>query len=232
LALAGVFGAAVAGVAGFGSATVLIPLVGLFTELPAAIAVVALYHGAANLSRLLYSVRAVNWRVVWIFGLPSLVAAAAGGLLLGRLDSDLFRRLFGGLLIAVALLGFLNIRARWQPSVTSLVTGGSLSGFLAGLSGMGGALRSLFLLTYDLDKTAYIATGALIAIVVDVGRTTAYAKQGIFGPESVTYLLALVPAAVVGSWLGRRTLGRISQPVFRKVVFLLLLIAGGRFLLM
>jgi len=232
LALLGVLGAAVAGVAGFGSATVLIPLVGLFTELPAAIAVVAVYHGAANISRLLYSFRAVHWRVVAIFGVPSLLAAAAGGLLLGRIDSGLFRHLFGGLLIVVALLGFLSVRARWRPTVTSLVTGGALSGFLAGLIGMGGALRSLFLLTYDLEKTAYIATGALIAVFVDLSRTTAYARQGLFGADSALYLAILVPAAFLGSWLGRRILSRISQPVFRKVVFLLLLVAGARFLVM
>jgi uncharacterized membrane protein YfcA len=232
LALAGILGAAVAGVAGFGSATVLIPLVALFTDLPAAIATVAVYHGAANVSRLLYSFRAVDWRVARIFGIPSLLLAAAGAVLLGRLELPLLRRLFGGLLASVALLGFINVRAHWRASTASLVTGGALSGFLAGLIGMGGAVRSLFLVSYDLEKTAYIATGALIAIIVDVSRTLAYTKQGIFGPESVTMLSALVPAAFLGSWLGRRVLARLPQPVFRKAVFLLLLVAGVHFAFM
>jgi uncharacterized membrane protein YfcA len=45
-------------------------------------------------------------------------------------------------------------------------------------------------------------------------------------------LTALVPAAFAGSWLGRHLLARLPQPVFRKAVFALLILAGARFALM
>ena len=57
-------------------------------------------------------------------------------------------------------------------------TGGALSGFMAGIFGMGGAVRSLFLSAFNLQKEVYIVTGAAIAIVIDITRLGTYLSKG------------------------------------------------------
>lgn len=45
-----------------------------------------------------------------------------------------------------------------------------MSGFFGGLSGNQGAFRSAFLIKAGLSKDAYIATGVVAAVIVDLTR--------------------------------------------------------------
>ena len=53
-----------------------------------------------------------------------------------------------------------------------------LTGFMAGIFGMGGAIRSLFLSAFNLPKEVYIVTGAAIAIFIDISRLGTYLLRG------------------------------------------------------
>jgi len=52
--------------------------------------------------------------------------------------------------------------------------GGLLSGFFGGLSGMQGALRSMFLIKAGLEKEEFIGTNVVTAVIVDIGRLLVY----------------------------------------------------------
>jgi len=45
-----------------------------------------------------------------------------------------------------------------------MIAGGALSGFFAGIFGVGGAVRATFLTVFDLPKAAYLATSGSIAV--------------------------------------------------------------------
>ena len=61
-----------------------------------------------------------------------------------------------------------------QMGKDKLIIGGILSGFFGGLSGHQGALRSAFLIKSNLGKEAFIATGIVIACMVDLSRLGVY----------------------------------------------------------
>ena len=82
-----------------------------------------------------------------------------------------------GMWLGIALLAMLLIfglgellpRAQGLSfSPRYLPLGGALSGFFGGLSGMQGALRSAFLVRANLSKEAFIATGVVVAALIDV----------------------------------------------------------------
>ena len=105
--------------------------------------------------------------------------------------------------------------------------GGSLSGFLAGLIGMGGAIRSSFLLAFNLAKEVYVATSAMIAVVIDLTRIPTYifTRAVEWSPDFILIPL-LVISAYFGVRVGKNLLNKINQETFRRIVSAALLLAG------
>ncbi len=99
---------------------------------------------------------------------------------------------------------------RWLPA------GGLVSGFFGGLSGHQGAFRSLFLLKAGLDKEAFVATGVVLAVVVDMARLVVYGFDLAGQAGRIDWLLVAAASgcAFVGAYAGKRLLKKIT---FRSV---------------
>ena len=78
--------------------------------------------------------------------------------------------------------------------------GGLVSGFFGGLSGMQGALRSAFLSRAGLTKEAFIATGVVIACLIDFSRLAIYSAA--LARESAHFNYGLLAAAVLAAFAG------------------------------
>ena len=244
--LAAFFTACLTFFSGFGLGTLLLPVFALFFPLEAAIGLTAVVHLANNLFKLALLGKYADTPTVLRFGLPALLAAflGAGALLkLSHLPALAAYELFGRalevspvkLVVAVLMVAFallevhpalsgLTLSPRWLP------LGGALSGFFGGLSGHQGALRSIFLLKCGLTKESFIATGVVIACLVDISRLAVYAEgfprhliQDNAGP-----LVAAMAAALLGSVIGRRLLSQVTMRFVQvTVAALLLLVALG-----
>ena len=118
----------------------------------------------------------------------------------------------------------LSFGAQYMP------LGGVLSGFFGGLSGMQGALRSAFLSRAGLSKEAFIATGVVIACLIDFSRLAIYANALVSARANFDYglLAAAVVAAFTGAALGNNYLRKMTMPgIQRMVAAMLFLVALG-----
>jgi len=227
-------------VSGFGLGTLLLPAFALFFPLELAVAMTAVVHLLNNLFKSALLWRAMNWGVVLRFGLPGIVGAWLGALLLIRIGDlpYLYPGLHGpvsatqvviGVLMAVfAVIELMPGAAKWSLPPQALVPGGLLSGFLGGLSGHQGALRSIFLLRSGLGKEAFIATGVAIACLVDLARIPIYLRNmpdGLLG-ERWGLLTAATLAAFLGAWLGKRLIPKITLRGIQVVVGALMLMVA------
>ncbi len=107
------------------------------------------------------------------------------------------------------------------------IVGGICSGLLAGFIGLGGAIRSAFLMGFALPKEVYVGTSAMIAFVIDLTRIPTYIATWIVRDGSCYLLLPiLVATAYLGVKTGTLLLQRISREKFRKFVFVALFIVG------
>lgn len=117
---------------------------------------------------------------------------------------------------------------RLQFGKDKMMIGGLISGFFGGLSGNQGALRSAFLMRAGLSKESFVATGVIIACLVDFSRLSVYFRQYLSSGihENTPLLIVATLAAFVGAFSGNRLLKKITLPFIQKMVtFMIVLLA-------
>jgi len=77
---------------------------------------------------------------------------------------------------------------------------GMIGGFFGGLSGHQSAFRSMFLLKAGLNKEEFVATGIMVAVMVDTSRMLIYGWKMTVQSHSIEW--ALVVAAFISAFIG------------------------------
>ena len=217
--------------AGFGAATILTPLAALFLDMKTAIAMVACFHLFGNIARLWFFRGKVDWKIWCQFGITGICLSLVGARITMGLDARSVGQLFGVFLVCyVGTSLLLPERIQLPRRPLTLVGGGAVSGFIAGLLGTGGAARSVCLLAFQLPQEVYIATSAAIALVVDATRIPIYIAGQLIPATLVPVLASLILVAWMGSWIGQRLARRLSAVWFRRFVLVMLAVMGIKLL--
>jgi uncharacterized membrane protein YfcA len=134
----------------------------------------------------------------------------------------------GAVLLVITALEFVPRLAPARFSTAALPLGGLLSGFLGGLSGMQGAMRAAFLVRLGLSKQAFVATGAVVATLVDLARLGVYGAgiPGRLGQVDARLLVAAVGAAFLGALAGNRILAAVTSEALHRLVAIMLALAA------
>jgi uncharacterized membrane protein YfcA len=232
LAIAALVAGAVASVVGFGIGSVVTPILAVRVGTQLAVAAVSIPHFFATALRF-WRLRAhVDRHVLVRFGIASAAGSLAGALLHSYASNRALAMVFGAILIFVAASELSGLARRMRFGGTVAWIAGILSGVFGGLVGNQGGIRSAALLGFDLDSRAFVATATAIGLVVDCARMPVYlaAEAGAIGRIWRLVLIATV-GALAGTVLGVRTLRRIPEIAFRRVVAMLLLLLGAYMLL-
>lgn len=226
--LASFLAAIAATLAGFGSSMLLIPVAVSFFDLKMAIFLVACFHLFNNLFKVSFFWRKIDFKTFVLFGIPSIIFAFIGARFITVIPLDTVKTILGIFLICYALFTLVKPKLTMKQNKTNAFIGGSLSGFLAGLIGMGGAVRSSFLIAFNLLKEVYVATSAIIAVVIDLTRIPTYIFTRAVEWWSSDFILIplLILCAYFGVRVGKILLIKTNQKTFRRIVSLALLLAG------
>jgi len=229
---------------GFGLGTILAPVFALFFPIDIAIALTGLVHFSNNLFKVILLGKNADKLVLLKFGIPAIIASFIGAWLLLKITvlPSIFQYQFFEktyhitivkLVIALLLISFSIIEIfpyaqKIALNKNKLILGGLLSGFFGGLSGIQGAIRSAFLIKSGLTKESYIATGVVIACLVDISRLsvyiTRYSSSGL--QENITLLISSTLAAIAGAFIGKKLLKKITlRNIQLFVAFMLILIS-------
>ena len=220
---------AIAAVAGFGIGSVLTPVLSTQLNVRLAIAAVSLPHLAGTFVRFLLVRTHIDRNVLLGFGAASAVGGLTGAALQSVVQSAALAIIFGALLIfagAGSLTGLAQ-RMRFHGRVAALI-GGAVSGLLGGLVGNQGGIRAAALLGFDVERRAFVATATAVALIVDGARIPVYiATQGSQLEPLWPLIVLLAIGAVIGTLAGGWALRRMPEPIFRRVVGVLLLGLGA-----
>ena len=223
--------AAVASVAGFGTATMTIPFLSWIIGFKQAIILIAFFHGFSNLFKLIQLRQAVNLRLMLWYGIPTVITAIIGAYLLDIVAPEGIGLGIGIFMILLAVYTLINPTRTLPENEYLLVTGGLISGFTAGLIGLGGAIRGAFLISTRIKKETYIATSAAIALCTDIARSTTYIVQGSLDSQYYWYIPVLFVVGFVGTRLGVRLLKWLPELTVKRIVLAILILVSISFIL-
>ncbi len=225
---------------GFGLGTLLVPVFGIFFPIEIAISLTAIVHFLNNIFKLILLGKSADKKIIFNFGIPSVIAAFFGAYMLYLLSDlhtiatyTLFNKTFkilpmkltiGILLMVFALFEIIPRFKNWQVSPKYLTLGGFLSGFFGGLSGNQGALRTAFLIKANLSPQTFIATGVFIACLTDVARLFVYSNTNLqfINSTNIPLVASATLCAFAGAFIGNRLLKKITITFIQNIVAVLL----------
>lgn len=229
---------------GFGLGTILMPVVAIFLPVPIAIAITAFVHFTNKIFKLLFLWKHVDLRVLAAFGIPALLAAIPGALLLnyfsnlkpiGSYTLSGRKHLIMPIKLTAGLLLIFFAAAEQVPFLKNntlrrfgLLVGGLLSGFFGGFTGHQGAFRSAFLVQDNLSEKSFIATNAAIAACVDAVRLAIYGLTfdlALLKPQS-PLVFSAIAFSFAGVFLGTELLKKVTISFIQKLVAIMMYALG------
>jgi len=232
LCLLTLFASGIGTATGFGTSTVMIPVMTLFVPLPIALLFVGIIHLCGDIWKMLLFKRGLDWKLILGFGLSGIAASFIGASLSLHVQGFPLKRILGAFLILY--VAYLLFKREWAMPKTSgtAVCGGLLSGLFAGFFGVGGAVRGAFLTAFNLPKEVYIFTSGLIALFIDITRVSRYIWGGTrLQQDLLLALIAGIPISFVGAYIAKRFLDRLPQRFFRIFVGIFLALVGAKLLI-
>lgn len=225
-------GVSKAGFAG-GTGVLATPLFCLVTDAHRAVAILLPVLCACDWVSFWYYRRSFEWRPLLLCLPGALLGIAAGGLLLGRVDSDDLAVIVGVIaLLFVAHRGAQALRGgsstAWRPARWSGSLFGGAAGFFSTLAHAAGPIMAAYLLPQNLGRRLYVGTTVVFFVMVNHVKLVPYGLQGKLRFDNLKLSLILLPVVPVGVWLGVWLNRRMSERVFLTVVYVLLLLSGLR----
>ena len=184
-----------------------------------------------------------DWRVlVRLF--PSVgLGIVAGTAFVARVDDDVMRRTIGAVLIVLVAVHLWTRRpsapaaapaaavpegsgrARLRRHALAAVFG-LLAGFTTMVANAGGSVMSLYLLTTGLTMLGFLGTGAMFFFLVNAAKVPFSVGLGLITWSSLRVDALLAPAVLLGGWLGRRTIHRIDEALFERLVLVFTVVSA------
>jgi uncharacterized protein len=134
------------------------------------------------------------------------------------------RPLVGGISLAMLLLYLWRQRkttgfppADWKHAGFY----GTSAGFATMVANAAGPIMNLYLLTKQLPREEFVATGAWFFFFINLSKVPVYAKLGLFSTQSLSFNAALFPFVMAGALTGRKLLAIMPEKVFIRSVIVL-----------
>lgn len=218
---------------GFGMALVLTALVPLLIPVRDAIAFVSVACFLATIFIMLANHSGLSFRHAGPLAVGMIVGIPLGYFGLRNVDGTILVRCLGITLMLIALTEFLQaqFRDRWQLPERSAGAFGLVGGVITGAFNVGGPPIVVYAYSRPWSKTETVAILQTVFLSGSITRNALMFQNGEFTRELLQLVLYTFPAALLGVWLGKRTLDRIPQERLRKVVFGLIFVIGLNYLL-
>ncbi len=218
--------------AGFGISTIMVPVLLAILPLPQTLLLVGIIHWFNDIWKMLLFREGIRWRLLLAFGLPGIFTSFIGSSLSLRIPWEILSRALGVFLIAYVLFIIFNQAFKLSQRLSVAASSGALTGFFAGIFGVGGEINAMTLSAFNLEKAVYIATAGAIAFMIDSTRIATYIEGGTrLDPAILSGLLIFIPASLIGAMIGKKGVEKISQEKFRNVVAVFIFLFGLKLVL-
>ncbi len=214
LALTGVFTSALTAATATGGGAVMIATLLIFMPPAVAIPFQGMIQLVGASGRIGLMWRSIAWPIVWRIGLLMPAGAALGLWLLQGLPQRTIELLIG----IFVLLTLFSQQLKGLGKRELPLWGFTVLGFIIGAMSVTVAVVAMFsgpfMIRKDLDKRAINVTMAVIASLGHVVKILAFGAIGFRPQEHWAPFLAMLPAILLGTFLGERALHMMSERAF------------------
>lgn len=215
------------GIAGFGTVLLSGPLLALYLPISITIPLIAILDFIAALLGSLGKSKKIDKgelkRLIPFMILGSLVGAT----LLFKVQNHIILIAFGAFAIAYGLYSLSGFKPITSLNRYFSIPFGLLGGVFSALFGSGGFIYSIYLSNRIQDKDRIRITQKVLLIFSTVTRIILFFIAGVY--LSLPFLftvLALIPAMLIGIYIGKHINLRISKNQFLKFLSILILLSG------
>ncbi|MEO0537559.1 MAG: sulfite exporter TauE/SafE family protein [Cyanobacteria bacterium P01_A01_bin.123] len=214
------------GFAGFGSAMILAPALSLLFEPQQAVATIILLEMTAGAGLVPEASKKAKWQAVLPLVLSAMVMVPVGAHFLSLLEPNLIRRIMGGLILGFVLLLMIGKSHYSKPHLMLTSAVGALSGFLTGLTSMGGPPIVLYEMSGENSAAANRANFIIFFALTQFIALMSYWTSGILTIAIWQLFAKFVPAFGMGLLVGRFCFKQVNEVLFRRFVLGLLLVVA------
>ncbi|MDE1468246.1 sulfite exporter TauE/SafE family protein [Aurantiacibacter sp. D1-12] len=212
----------VRGLTGFGFGFLLAPILALALLPLEAVLLVNVLAFSLALSEIRYVLREADRSAYWIMGL--LILTTMPGLLLLSMTPPPLARVLIALAALTAFLVVVFPRSKQPRPPGKVATGatGLIAGVMTGFAAMPGISVVPYYVRQDMPRV--MAKASMIGIfgVSALASLTSGAITGLLEWRLLVFGLLLFPVMALGNWLGSLVFGRVSDPVWRAFVGIVL----------
>jgi uncharacterized membrane protein YfcA len=216
----------VQGLTGFGSVLVVVPILLLFLDAQTAVITTQLV-----VFGLCVFMAARRWRQIRLTETAIILLAAGPGIWLGaqalQFWSSSAIKVVAGLAVLAAVVPLLlGIRRRVRRERLAAIPAGLVGGLLQGSTGMSGPPVVILFANQGWERQAFLGSISLYLSASTVCSLSLYNQAGLLKTQQALLALWLLPALLLGGWLGHALAPRVDLPLFQRLICLLVL-AGG-----
>jgi uncharacterized membrane protein YfcA len=210
------------GFTGFGLAVVGVPLLSLFfapAEIVPSIMILAIIAGLQLIPKIW---RNVDWKLLLPTVLGAAIGTPLGTWLLAGVSDNAMRVLIGLAVLAASGAVQLGFRFAKRPHAGVSASFGAVAGLTGGAAAMPGPSVIFLFLAVPIAHEAGRASLILFFQVSAAMSAVSATFGGLMRVHSLILGGLLVPAMLIGNWLGDRVFDKASAKTYRRVVVLLL----------
>ncbi|MTW17816.1 TSUP family transporter [Rhodoplanes serenus] len=221
------------GIAGFGTALIAAPVLAHAMPVAAIVPMLALLDCAAAIVNGVRIggdkvARDELARLVPLMVLGSLV----GAWLLLMVPPRPMMLALGAFVVVYAIYGLVAPSPRGPLPPAFVLPFGGIGGIASAMFGSGGFIYAMYLGRRLADKDAVRATQSALIGLSTFTRAVIFALAGVYTDGRLALLaLLLVPAMLLGTWIGHRVTLRLSREQFLRVLYVVLIGSGAALVL-
>jgi uncharacterized membrane protein YfcA len=222
----GLIAGTLSGIVGFGSSIMLMPVLVIVYGPLQSVPIMAVAAILANVSRIMVWWREVDWRACAAYSVTGIPSAALGARTLLVLPPRIVEGALGAFFILMIpvrrwLADHDRRLSRWHLAAVGLVIG-----FVTGIVVSTGPITAPIFLAYGLVKGAFIATEAAGSLSVYLSKAVVFRSFGALPVDLILKGLVIGSTLMVGSFVAKRFVLRLSPDRFRVLMEGLMLVSG------
>ena len=179
----------------------------------------------ADIVAVSYYHRHAQWNHFWKL-IPWMAIGILVGVYVGKdMNEVIFRKIMAIIIITTVII-MVALEIRKNPIIPTnkifVANMGLAAGFTTMLGNLAGAFSNIYFLAMRMPKNDFIGTASWVFLVINLFKLPfqVFFWKNIT-PESLYTDLLLLPAVLIGFWLGIKIVSKIKEDNYRKIVIVL-----------